>query len=61
MERNFMELMTSKEVQEHLGIKANHLYQLQYRKILVWVKREGKKVFYNREDVEAVKAAREGK
>jgi len=54
-----MELMTSQEVQEHLGIKANHLYQLQYRKILVWVKREGKKVFYNREDVEAVKAVRQ--
>jgi len=51
-----MELMSSAEVQEFLGIKANHLHQLNYRKQLSWVERQGKKVFFNRVDVENFKA-----
>ena len=48
--------MSSAEVQEFLGIKANHLHQLNYRKQLSWVERQGKKVFFNRVDVENFKA-----
>ena len=48
--------MSSVEVQEFLGIKANHLHQLNYRKQLSWVERQGKKVFFNRVDVENFKA-----
>lgn len=50
--------MTSVEVCDYLGIKHNHLHQLQHRKILVWARKEGKRVYYNRADVERVKVAR---
>ena len=54
-----MELMTSREVCEYLGIKHNHLHQLQHRKQLVWVEKKGRNVFYNRAEVEALKVKRE--
>ena len=53
-----MNLMTSAEVCAYLEIKPNNLYQLQHRKILVWVEKKGKVTFYNREDVEALKVKR---
>lgn len=53
-----MAILTSKEVCEQLGITLNNLYQLNYRKQLVWVKKEGKNAFYNADDVAALKAKR---
>jgi len=53
-----MEFMTSGEVCEYLAIKPNHLHQLQHRKVLVWVEKKGKQVFYNRAEVETLKAKR---
>jgi hypothetical protein len=53
------ELWTSKQVIEHLGIEINNLRQLQFRKTLAWVKKEGKSVFYLADDVKAYKLKRE--
>jgi hypothetical protein len=53
-----MELIDSKTVCEILGITTNNLHQLRYRKQLVWVEKKGKQVFYNRADVETLKAKR---
>jgi len=54
-----MELMTTQEVCEYLGVNYNNLHQIQYRGQIKWVKREGKRVFYNRLDVEGYKAKRD--
>jgi len=51
-----MELITSKEVCEELGIKANHLHQLQFRKKLCWAEKKGKIALYRVEDVKAYKS-----
>jgi len=51
-------LITSDEVCEILGIKPNNLHQMEHRKQLKWVEKKGKRVYYNREDVEALKAKR---
>jgi len=53
-----LELLTSKEVCKFLGITHNNLHQIQHRGLLRWVKKEGKIVFYSREQVEAFKAKR---
>ena len=53
------ELWTSKQVIEHLEIEINNLRQLQFRKTLAWVKKEGKSVFYLADDVKAYKLKRE--
>jgi len=55
------ELWTSKQVIEHLGIEINNLRQLQFRKTLAWVKKEGKSVFYLADDVKAYKLKREAR
>ena len=52
-------LMTSAEVCEFLGIKRNNLYQMQYRKQIVWVKKVGKNALFDREEIEAYKAKRD--
>lgn len=54
-----MDLISSKQVCEYLGINYNNLYQIQYRGHIKWVKKEGKQAFYNRADVEAYKAKRD--
>ena len=54
-----MELIDSKTVCEILGITTNNLHQLRYRQQLVWVEKKGKRVFYNRADVDALKAKRD--
>jgi predicted site-specific integrase-resolvase len=54
-----MELMTTEEVCAFLGVTFNNLHQIQYRGQIKWVKKEGKKVFYNRQDVETYKAKRD--
>ena len=55
------ELWTSKQVIEHLEIEINNLRQLQFRKTLAWVKKEGKSVFYLADDVRAYKLKREAR
>jgi len=55
------ELWTSNQVIEYLGITMNNLRQLQFRKTIVWVKKEGKAVFYRAEDVIAYKEKREAR
>ena len=46
-------LLTSEETAAHLGITINNLRQIQYRRSLKWVKREGRKVYYTATDVYA--------
>ena len=55
------ELWTSQQVIEHLEITMNNLRQLQFRKTIAWVKREGKAVFYLADDVRAYKEKREAR
>jgi hypothetical protein len=55
------ELWTSQQVVDHLQITINNLRQLQYRKTIAWVKKEGKSVFYRAEDVIAYKEKREAR
>lgn len=55
------ELWTSKQVIEHLGITINNLRQLQFRKTIAWVKKEGKSVFYRAEEIKAYKEKRDNK
>ena len=53
------ELWNTNQVIEYLNITMNNLRQLQHRKTIVWVKKEGKAVFYRAEEVIAYKAKRE--
>jgi len=55
------ELWTSQQVIEHLEITMNNLRQLQFRKTIAWVKREGKAVFYRADDVRAYKEKRQAR
>lgn len=50
--------MNSDEVCEFLGIKPNNLHQMVYRKQLTWVGKSGKRLVFDREQVEAFKAKR---
>ena len=43
--------MTAVETAQYLNITINNLRQIQHRGNLKWVRREGRKVFYNQEDV----------
>ena len=45
------ELLDSNKVCAILGITHNNLHQLKHRKQLVWVKKEGRKVYYSRSAV----------
>jgi hypothetical protein len=47
--------MTTEEVCDYLGVSMNNLNQIQFRGHIKWVSKEGKRVFYNRADVEAIK------
>ena len=51
-------LITSDEVCEILGIKPNNLHQIEHRKQLKWVEKKGKRVYYDFDDVEALKTKR---
>jgi hypothetical protein len=53
------ELWSTQQVVDHLQITMNNLRQLQFRKTITWVKKEGKEVFYNAEQVKAYKEKRE--
>ena len=55
------DLLTSDEVIAKLGITLNNLRQLQFRKQLVWVKKEGRSVYYRALDVETFRLKRETK
>jgi len=52
------ELIDSNQVCAILGITHNNLHQLKHRKQLVWVEKKGKRVYYSRADVEALKTRR---
>ena len=43
--------MTAVETAEYLKITINNLRQIQHRRNLKWIRREGRKVFYNQADV----------
>jgi hypothetical protein len=55
------DLLTSDEVIAKLGITLNNLRQLQFRKQLVWIKKEGRSVYYRALDVETFRIKRESK
>jgi len=55
------ELWTSQQVVDHLQITINNLRQLQFRRTIAWVKKEGKTVFYLADDVRAYKEKREAR
>jgi len=55
------ELWTSQQVVDHLQITINNLRQLQFRKTIAWVKKEGKTVFYLADDVRTYKEKREAR
>lgn len=46
-------LISSIEATELLGITLNNLRQIQHRKQLCYVSKQGRKVYYRRSDVEA--------
>lgn len=54
-------LITSEKVCEILNINRNHLYQLQYRKQVTWVEKKGKQVFYDLEQIQALKEKRDAR
>jgi len=51
-------LISAQEVANDLGITMNNLRQMQYRKSLVWVKKTGRNVYYDKTEVEAYKEKR---
>ena len=51
-------LISAQEVANDLGITMNNLRQMQYRKSLVWVKKTGRNVYYDKAAVEAYKERR---
>jgi phage antirepressor YoqD-like protein len=51
-------MMSAQEVATDLGITMNNLRQMQYRKSLVWVKKAGRNVYYDKAEVEAYKEKR---
>lgn len=55
------ELWNSSQVIEYLGITMNNLRQIQHRKALAWVKKEGKAVFYSAPEVVAYKEKRQAR
>ena len=55
------DLMNTQEVCEFLGVSINNLNQIQFRGHIKWVNKEGKRVFYNRADVDAYKTKRDAR
>ena len=53
------DLWDTNQVCEYLGIRMNNLHQIQYRKQIKWVLKDGKKVYYDRTEIENYKAKRE--
>lgn len=51
--------MDTTQVCAYLNISTNNLHQMQYRNQIKWVERKGRRVFYNREDIEAFKLKRD--
>ncbi len=51
-------LVSAQDVANDLGINMNSLRQIQYRKSLVWVKKIGRNVYYDKTEVEAYKEKR---
>lgn len=47
------EFLTAEETAAYLRITVNNLRQIQFRRTLKWVKREGRKVYYPVKDVYA--------
>lgn len=54
-----MELISAKDVIEYLNISYNNLHQIQFRGNLKWVTKEGRKVYYDKAEVEAYKEKRD--
>ena len=52
-------LWNCQKVIDYLEINMNNLRQLQYRKTIAWVKKEGKLVFYSSDDIQAYKQKRD--
>lgn len=48
------EWLSSEETAAQLGVTLNHLRQLQFRKQLVWGKKQGRSVFYLKANVQEV-------
>jgi predicted site-specific integrase-resolvase len=59
MVENENELVSAKEVIEILEINYNNLHQIQHRGNIKWVKKEGRKVYYDRASVMAYKDRRD--
>lgn len=55
------EWLSAEEAAAYLNININHLRQLQFRKQLIWGKREGRKVYYKTEQVLALGEKRKPK
>jgi hypothetical protein len=55
------ELWDTKTVIEYLNITMNNLRQLQYRKTIAWIKKEGKAVFYRADEIKAYAKVRESR
>lgn len=45
------ELWDCNQVAEHLGVNMNNLRQLQHRRTISWVKKEGKAVYYRADEI----------
>lgn len=54
-------LLSANQTAEILGVTLNNLRQLQHRKLIKWVKREGKNVYYAEPDVLALLDKRQRK
>jgi len=54
-------LLRSEDTAARLGITTNHLRQIQLRGALKWVKKEGNRVYYKAEDVDAYAQKRKPK
>ena len=53
--------MSAQETADYLGITLNNLRQIQFRKNLMYGRKEGRKVFYLTTDVHAYHARREAR
>lgn len=53
--------MSSPEVAAYLGINLNALRQIQFRKSLVWRRKERQSVYYLRDEVVAYEAKRKAR
>lgn len=54
-------LITTEEACKILDVKLNYLHQLQFRNQVKWVEKRGKKVFYDLEQIQALKEKRDAR